>query len=69
MPFTRPRATPAPPLPDLPLFTSPAPAAPPTAAAMVARLRALPAGALAHRRAEIVALARRLAALLPAEGA
>jgi DNA-binding transcriptional MerR regulator len=69
VPFTQPRATPAPPLPDLPLFTAPAPAAPPTAAALVARLRALPPGALAHRRAEVVALARRLAALLPADGA
>lgn len=74
LPFTTPRGTPAPPLPDLPLFASlppepePPPESPPSALAEItARLRALPPGAMVARRAEVVALMQRLADLLPSD--
>lgn len=67
LPFTQPRATPAPPLPRLPLFAArSAPReSPATLADLRERLRALPPGALARRRDDVAALALRLQALLP----
>lgn len=68
LPFLQPRPTPAPPLPELPLFTAPvAPVRPPPAnlSELRERLRALAPGSLAHSRDAVVALSRRLQALLP----
>jgi DNA-binding transcriptional MerR regulator len=69
LPFLQPRPTPAPPMPELPLFSAPAAARPlpATLAELRERLRTLAPGSLAHRHDDVMALARRLHALLPGD--
>jgi hypothetical protein len=56
-------------MPELPLFSAPAAARPlpATLAELRERLRTLAPGSLAHRHDDVMALARRLHALLPGD--